>query len=988
MKIKMKKVISLLLVILMLFSTSAISLAMDKDSFYEDIKENELTVSTNKQKIIEEYLDKKISNGDEKNFLDVNNSQGFTKENALSLFDTSKEFFQPYFREINEIEKNMSKEKKSEVVQKEGLKDEDTEIGKLEKFTSVFSNEEKELITKFKKLLENSHNNKYLSNEELLELKDKLDIKNSDDKSTQLIDIDKMEIKDGNLLIHFYKKSDATIKKIEIEAAKGLSLEKEIYLGKEIELAKNILKELEEVEKSIEIHKKFDKTQNEFNNLETKIKKLDEKKYELIQSLARIKASYSLEEYGLNSLKENSISKDKVENISLVPKEPNTFKDFTLGFKSESKYFSGTNFLKVIVEGEFGKQVIVFESNKTETRSPMYDLVPRSYSNNSYKEKVPSLQKQKKIDYLGDGKINPDTDIQKIKSPEEIADSYRIYLDISSKTQVEKKGVDLVVVVDRSGSMGKSDMIFGDFYNIPRYAAIHYFLNGLYEKKGFIYKFLNKNPQNNISIVDFGGIPYTDGINDASLLQDWTKKSTTTVNISEPGDEGTNYDAGLRLAEEQFLKKENSGNRKVMLFLSDGVPTYYFDEYGDRQGNGGDWDNNVHIVREQMLNYNIPEFYLRNPDIKTIAVGVSRDIDSTNTGDLSSPDVLKEMAELSDGIFLGIEENIYELTSQLENEVLYAVSKVKVTDILSEYVKLDSKTDFKVTVTDTNGQIKTLWEKGKATPENQNGKYIKSVQSKKVNGKESVVLTFNPTYKLDKNLKFTLSYNITVPKESFEKYQKIGYTSKGDLNTDYPGNYTSSGKKGFYSNEEAYVDFAFGPEAKLYKEFYEHPVVQVKLQNLSIKKVDYSGKVLGKAKFSVYKDNPSMNAQAQPLELYDNEALSGNKKTVFVSDSNGDIKIYGLVHGTYYLKEIEAPVGFSKVEKPLKIQVARLGKVSIVADDNFLLKDNTIVVKNELIAGYELPMTGGTGRTLIRFIGFLLISIYLVFYYRKRRFRC
>lgn len=54
--------------------------------------------------------------------------------------------------------------------------------------------------------------------------------------------------------------------------------------------------------------------------------------------------------------------------------------------------------------------------------------------------KVPDLQKAKTIDYLGDKKKNPDTNILDIKTPEEIADSYRIYLDVAGNKEVVDKG--------------------------------------------------------------------------------------------------------------------------------------------------------------------------------------------------------------------------------------------------------------------------------------------------------------------------------------------------------------------------------------------------------------------------------------------------------------------------------------------------------------------------------------------------------------------
>lgn len=993
MKIKMKKVISFVLVMLILLSNSPISLAMGKDSFDQYIKESESAIASNIQETKEDSLDNKINNESKTNLLDIKNNEELIKGTFANIFETSKELFQTNFYENNEVEKNINDEKKSVAVQKEDLKEEYTKIDELKEFTLNYSSDEKKLISKFEKIIEDKSNERHLTYEDALELKEKFDIKDNDDNSPKYVDISNIEIKDGYLFIDFYKNSDSEIKKIEIEVAKELSLEEEIYLGKEVESAKNILKELAELEKSIEKFKGIDKLQKESNNLEDELKKLYDKKYELIQSLDNIKASYNIKDYGFKSLNEQSILKDKIDNVSLTPENLNTFDDFTLAFKPRSKEVSSTDILKVSIEGDSGKQVIILKNNEFEENNNINDLIPRSRANSFYQvEKVPNLQKQKTIDYLGDKVKNPDTNIQEIKSPEEIADSYRIYLDVSSETQAEKNGIDLVVVVDRSGSMRQEDMKFGNRFNQPRYKVVDYFLNGSNGYNGFINNFLNQNPKNNISVIDFGGIPYPYGRDDASILQDWTN-NVTNVQIYQPGNEGTNYDAGLKLAEEQFSKKENSENSKVMLFLSDGVPTYYVDEYGRRRGDGRIYNTNRHndnenIVRRQMLDYNIPNFYENNSDIRTIAVGVSKDINSTNVGSSMSPDVLRKMADLSGGVFLGIEENIDELTSKLANEVLYAVSKVKITDTLSKHVKLDSKADFKVTVRDTSGNIKTLWKEGKQTPENENGKYIQSLEVKKVNGEENVVLTFNPDYKLDKNLKFSLSYNVTVPKETFKEYQEKGYSHRGDLNTDYVENKTSSGRGGFYSNSKAHVDFAFGPEEKTYKEFYAHPVVQVELQNLSIKKVDYSGKVLEKAKFSIYKDNPNVNTQAQPLELYDNEALSGNKKIEFTSNDKGDIKIYGLVHGTYYLKEIEAPEGFSKIEKPLKVQVSRLGKVSIEEDDNFSLDNNTVIVKNELMGGYELPITGSSGTTLFRFIGFSLISTSIIFYCRKRQYKC
>lgn len=59
MKIKMKKIISLVLVLLILLSNSPISLAMGKESFGEHTKESNSIVITNTQEIKKGSLDEK-----------------------------------------------------------------------------------------------------------------------------------------------------------------------------------------------------------------------------------------------------------------------------------------------------------------------------------------------------------------------------------------------------------------------------------------------------------------------------------------------------------------------------------------------------------------------------------------------------------------------------------------------------------------------------------------------------------------------------------------------------------------------------------------------------------------------------------------------------------------------------------------------------------------------------------------------------------------
>ncbi len=91
----------------------------------------------------------------------------------------------------------------------------------------------------------------------------------------------------------------------------------------------------------------------------------------------------------------------------------------------------------------------------------------------------------------------------------------------------------------------------------------------------------------------------------------------------------------------------------------------------------------------------------------------------------------------------------------------------------------------------------------------------------------------------------------------------------------------------------------------------------------------------------------------------------------------GDVEIFGLAPGTYYLKETKAPEGYNKLETPVEIVID-----SADADANGIIENTTVVGNNE---GTLLPSTGGIGTTIFYVVGIvLMVGAVAVLFARKR----
>ena len=108
-------------------------------------------------------------------------------------------------------------------------------------------------------------------------------------------------------------------------------------------------------------------------------------------------------------------------------------------------------------------------------------------------------------------------------------------------------------------------------YGDTRQEALLEFLNGDEENNhsdGFINLFRNANPQNRLAVLSFSD---DCSMTEDRYLMDW---DDTALTIDPPDPDGaTNYAAAFDIANRVLAEAEDSPNRKVMIFLSDGEPT-------------------------------------------------------------------------------------------------------------------------------------------------------------------------------------------------------------------------------------------------------------------------------------------------------------------------------------------------------------------------------------------------------------------------------
>ena len=591
----------------------------------------------------------------------------------------------------------------------------------------------------------------------------------------------------------------------------------------------------------------------------------------------------------------------------------------------------------------------------------------------------------KYIDYLGDGGRNGQTDL----TGEEF---YRLYLDVKGVPNIKPQPADIVLVLDYSSSMGEpfSQKQRWDYVKESAKIAVETLLPSGSENRVGIVWFDKRANECNVSLTS----------DKDSLLTNISKKEY---------DSGTNYQAAFWNAQEMLAKESSSDKKKFVIFVTDGEP---YDYYTSRNQNDRDLEHDVSEAKKAAkeaarLFTGLSGFYAVSVGDKNGTAFLQNEIvDNVNTPVRSVIGANDESAlRNAFDMFLG------SITKQIGN--------VSITDNLSRYVDFVNRDAIDQADVNKEGKItgkkgdslasslglKVHWypydkdtydnHTGITNAEEYPGEYTYEINPKT----KQIKVSFGNEYFLVRDKVYTVSFNVKLTEEATQEAM-VTDKANGDPLTDYPGNITSSGKEGLYSNTsaEVYYERVTNGKKEEKTELYEKPVVQP-LENTEwdIKKISKTSKeALAGAEFTLtpvtnsgeglpkYKgiSMKSDNPEDPKNGILEWKKIDGN----IVLESSKDIEA-----GTYLLRETKAPTGYQLTEQVWKVVISRKGAMPAITDkdgepvvlekveneERFIL-----MIENEAV--YELPSTGGHGIFTYIISGTLLLIAAALMLYKMK----
>ena len=377
---------------------------------------------------------------------------------------------------------------------------------------------------------------------------------------------------------------------------------------------------------------------------------------------------------------------------------------------------------------------------------------------------------------------------------------YTLHLDVTG-AKGSAKGVDVLFVIDTSGSMGSGR---GNNNLLPTVKTL------LTEDGGLVDKIFSKTGNvNNVAMVSFSDMDHT---NPTSWYGTSSKADFKAAVNKLSASGGTNWTYAMVKARELLDDRSNSSNEKVVIFLSDGKPTYsceketdWFGSTWEETGNGSTTKNKYYTEAANQVTGSLAS-------AKMYSVYLTS---GTKDGMETFSEKLTN-SELVDGTRLDSA-----LTGIL-NKVIPTYKNVTITDTLSNYVEF-AETTPTITVTKKNAAATTTLTAGTDYTPNCSGKTV-TVQL--LNGNS-----------LEDGATYTVSFRVKpsdAANEYYKDYQR--YPNTGDAGTGT----TSAGKDEFYSNDNDQTKISYeidGTSDGIKTASYIKPVVQVTTHTLTYTKV-------------------------------------------------------------------------------------------------------------------------------------------------------
>lgn len=388
----------------------------------------------------------------------------------------------------------------------------------------------------------------------------------------------------------------------------------------------------------------------------------------------------------------------------------------------------------------------------------------------------------------------------------EATSDYTLNLDVTG-AKGSTPGVDVLFVIDTSGSMGTSpyDGSYGygsGYYNLlPTVKSLLTGTNGIVDKI-----FARSGNVNSVAMVSFSSKSKTTATDWYSTSGKETFKEKVNV-LNASG--GTNWTYAMIKAQDLMSQKTNSGNEKVVVFLSDGKPTYtckYKDNGWVEEGNGKEnketyYKDAAGQVKGSLSTAKIYSVYLTT---------------ETKDGMKKFSDNVKK-SELVDGT------NLDSALTNILNKVIPTYKNVTITDQLSEYVDfVEDDPVITVTKKTASGETRAMEE----------SEYTASVNK----GTKTITVQLLNNGSLEDGATYTVSFKVKPSNQANTYYAEIkSYPNKGDPNTGS----TSAGQAGFYSNIDAGTKLQYqidGTTDPIQTASYSKPVVQVTTHTLTYTK--------------------------------------------------------------------------------------------------------------------------------------------------------
>lgn len=403
------------------------------------------------------------------------------------------------------------------------------------------------------------------------------------------------------------------------------------------------------------------------------------------------------------------------------------------------------------------------------------------------------------------GDVHTEMDLERHKTVTKNPDgTYNLELSVSGAVGniTDPVKLDVMFIVDQSGSM-KEELSNGTNRAEAVVNAVRSMTNQLES---------NQNIDPHYSVVTFSsGINGTEYYNDAIQKLYWTDNAgaaVSAVTINPNG--GTNYEAGLLMGRAMLMGSRPNA-QKVVIFLSDGMPTYHY-ENGNTEGGGSyttyEDEHNAYAEASKITNVN--SFY-------SIRVGNEKGADAILQEICNKVHASSE-GSAAENFKVYSAEKVDELNSvfdQIQGNITQVLcDHVSVEDTLSENVQPVEGASPKVIVTDENGQTVP-------TPAG----ITASLTEKKLK------LSFPEDYKLEKGYEYKVSLTIEPTDLAYQKYSEneLKYPDLADKDTG-----THKEQYGFYSNDEATVTYTYNGQTQVNE--YPMPVIQLEPGTLTITK--------------------------------------------------------------------------------------------------------------------------------------------------------